>query len=152
MDKKALAAGIIVLAVFAAAFLFFKNPQKVEEFRESIGKGVLVKQEEEKTEEFTKEDFEKAEKIAQEAIENAPTYEFDGFDLKFVSFEKLDCQGCVEIVYSFKSRHAGYGNRQGKILAQKITPHEIRANIQGEKLLSLVTDRTFDEIRGIFLK
>lgn len=101
---------------------------------------------------FDQAKFERSKQIAQKAAENAPTYKFDGFDLKFESSEPLRCPNCWEFTFSFSSRHPGYGDRSGQILAQVITPHQIRVNVEDEKVVAVVTDRTFDELKGIFLK
>jgi len=96
--------------------------------------------------------FEESRKIAEEAVKNAPTYKFDGFDLQFVGSETLRCPYCWEFTFSFKSRAAGYGDRAGKMLAQVITPHTIRVTVDKGRVTSLVTDQTFDEINQKFLK
>ena len=96
--------------------------------------------------------FERSKEIAQKAAENSSTYQFDGFDLKFESSQELPCLNCWEFTFSFSSRHAGCGDRTGQILAQVITPHQIRVNIEEEKVVVVVTDRTFDELKGIYLK
>jgi len=97
-------------------------------------------------------DFEESRRIAEEAVKNAPTYKFDGFDLKFVSSEALRCPFCWEFTFSFQSRAAGYGDRSGQMLAQVITPHTIRVTVDNGKITSLVTDQTFDELNQKFLK
>jgi len=107
---------------------------------------------EEEEEVFDQAKFERSKQIAQEAVKNAPTYKFDGFDLKFETSEALPCPNCWEFTFSFSSRHSGYGDRTGQTLAQVITPHKIRVNVQDEKLVVVVTDRTFDELKQIFLK
>lgn len=107
---------------------------------------------EEKEEAFDQAKFERSKQIAQEAAEKAPTYKFDGFNLKFESSETLSCPNCWEFTFSFSSRHAGYGDRTGQILAQVITPHQIRVNVEDEEVVAVVTDRTFDELNQIFLK
>lgn len=96
--------------------------------------------------------FEESKRIAEEAVKNAPTYKFDGFDLKFIGSETLRCPSCWEFTFSFQSRQAGYGDRAGQILAQVITPHTIRTTVDNGKITSLVTDRTFDELNQKFLK
>lgn len=106
----------------------------------------------EKKETFDQAKFEASKQIAQKAAENAPTYKFDGFNLKFESSQALLCSNCWEFTFSFSSRHSGFGNRAGQVLAQVITPHQIRVNVQGEEIVVVVTDRTFDELRGVFLK
>jgi len=157
VSKKVIIIVGILFLVFLGAFLVFKNIGRFGEVGEKIKEGKFLKTQEQKQEEssegiFTQADLEKAKEIAQRAVENSPTYKFDGFDLKFLSSEKLDCQGCFEFTFSFKSRHPGYGNRSGKVLAQVITSHEAKVNLQGEKVVSLVTDGTFDELRETFIK
>lgn len=96
--------------------------------------------------------FEESRRLAEEAVKNASTYKFDGFDLKFESSEPLRCPSCWEFAFSFKSRSAGYGDRSGKLVAQVITPHIIRVTLENGKITSVVTDRTFDELTGRYLK
>ncbi len=113
------------------------------------GEEVVVSEEEEEVDQAK---FERSKEIARAAVEKAPTYQFDGSDLRFVSSETLLCPNCWEFVYSFSSRYAGYGDRTGKVLAQVITPHQIRVMVENEKVVAVVTDRTFDELKGIYLK
>lgn len=101
---------------------------------------------------FDQAKFERSKELAQEAAENSSTYQYDGFDLKFESSQELTCANCWEFTFSFSSRHAGYGDRSGQILAQVITPHQIRVNVEEEEVIVVVTDRTFDELKGIYLK
>ena len=61
--------------------------------------------------------------IARAFIENSPTYQFDGYDLEYNRTISLRCPYCWLFIFEFTSRHAGYGNRTGQILAQVITPH-----------------------------
>lgn len=96
--------------------------------------------------------FEESQWIAEEAVKNAPTYKFDGFDLKLEGFETLRCPSCWEFTFSFKSRAAGYGDRSGQMVAQVITPHTTRVTVDNGKVTSIVTDSTFDEMDRRFLK
>ncbi len=83
--------------------------------------------------------------------ENAPTYVFDGRDLEFVEKRGLDlvgCENCYELEFTFESNHAGYGNREGEVLAQVITPHTIVVLIEDGEITKAVTDQVFDEIEG----
>jgi len=96
--------------------------------------------------------FEESRRIAEEAVKNAPTYKFDGFDLQFVGSEALRCPYCWEFTFSFKSRAAGYGDRKGQMLAQVITPHTIQVTVDKGRVTSVVTDQTFDEMNQKFLK
>ena len=96
--------------------------------------------------------FETSKQLAEAAVKSSPTYKFDGSDLQFVSSAELPCANCWDFTFSFSSRSAGYGNRQGQILAQVISPHQIRATVQNEKVTVLITDQTFDELHQMFLK
>lgn len=109
-------------------------------------------EEEEEEEVVDQANFEKAKQIAEQAAKKAPTYKFDGSDLKYESYQELECENCWEFTFSFTGRQAGHGDREGQMLAQVITPHQIRVNVQGEKVVAVVTDRTYDELKQIFLK
>ena len=171
MDKKRAIIGIVLVFLVAGALSFWyfrgrtgegawvcQNSEWVKQGEPTGPKPTWECQEgervsgEEEEEAFDQAKFERSKQIAQEAAENAPTYRFDGFDLKFVSSETLLCPNCWEFTFSFSSRHAGYGDRTGQILAQVITPHQIRVNVEDEEIVVVVTDRTFDELRGVFLK
>jgi hypothetical protein len=160
-----------VLAFVAAAFLVFwyfrsqpkegawvcQNGEWVKQNEPKGAKPTWECQEGEKVTEsektaFDQAKFERSKELAQKAAESSATYQYDGFDLKFESSQELTCANCWEFTFSFSSRHAGYGDRRGQILAQVITPHQIRVNIEDEKVVVVVTDRTFDELKGIYLK
>ena len=98
---------------------------------------------------------------------HSPTFVYDGTDLELRGIEKRETgkgdTGKVEparydIVFEFESRHAGYGNRQGKMLAQVITPHTIEVRVErnpetgGWDITRAVTDGVFDEKTGKFLE
>lgn len=172
MNRKVTFIGIVLVFLVAGALSFWYFRGRTEEGVWICQNGQWVKQgeptepmptgaceegekyiaPEEKEQAFDQAKFERSKQIAQEAAENAPTYKFDGFDLKFESSEALPCVNCWEFTFSFSSRHAGYGNRTGQILAQVITPHQIRVNVEDEEVVVVVTDRTFDELKQIFLK
>jgi len=101
---------------------------------------------------FDEVSFEESQRIAEEAVKNSPTYKFDGFDLQFISSETLRCPYCWEFTFSFQSRAAGYGDRTGQMIAQVITPHTIRVTVEKGRVVSVVTDQTFDELNQKFLK
>lgn len=89
-------------------------------------------------------------KIAEQWMQkNAQTYVFDGMDLSLKETLYPDiagCENCHQFVFSFNSRHAGYGNREGEMLAQVITPHETIITIENKKVINALTDNVFDEI------
>lgn len=171
MNRKGTIIGIVLVFLVAGALSFWYFQGRTEEGFWVCQNGQWVKQGEptepmperecqegekvvspEKKETFDQAKFDRSKEIAQKAAENAPTYKFDGSNLKFESSQTLLCSNCWEFTFSFSSRHAGYGNRTGQILAQVITPHQIRVNVEDEEVVVVVTDRTFDELKGIFLK
>lgn len=96
---------------------------------------------------------EKAKTIAREWIINsAPTFVFDGYDLEFLESEMVREGERYNLTFSFSSRAIGYGNREGKVLSQAITPHIIEIVIEKGKVASAVTDGEYDEIGRVFIE
>ncbi len=65
--------------------------------------------------------------VAEAFIKDDATFAYDGFSdsLELVDSKKLECNACWEFTYRFNSRHAGYGDRTGQVLAQVVTPHTV---------------------------
>ena len=104
------------------------------------------------TGEFKKVSFEESQSIAQDFASTISTYKFDGSNLVLDSSQALKCPYCWEFKFSFESSHAGYGDREGQILAQVITPHILLISVnQGEVSLAVV-DGSYDEINLKFIK
>lgn len=90
---------------------------------------------------------EEAEKIAENWIKSAPTYSFDGFDLKLEKNETLDTiPEQYLLTYTFTSRHGGYGNRTGQILTEALTPHAIEVTVSEMNVVSAVIDGKWNEL------
>ncbi|AAM04064.1 TPA: hypothetical protein HA338_11435 [Methanosarcina acetivorans] len=90
---------------------------------------------------------EEAERIAENWIETAPTYSFDGFDLELETHEALESVPEQHVLnYTFTSSHGGYGNRTDKIVTEALTPHSIEVIISEGKVTSAVIDGEWDEI------
>lgn len=92
---------------------------------------------------------EEAERIALEFLRRSPTFAFDGIDesvevLDIVAMESYPVQYAVTI--AFECRQAGYGDRTGQVLAQVITPHEIRVVVSAGEVRSAVIDGEWDEL------
>lgn len=96
--------------------------------------------------------YEEAKMVAGDTVLNSPTYKFDGFDLKYESFQIFKCPGCYEFTFSFKSHHAGYGNRTDQVLAQVITPHKIVVGFMEDKVSKIITDGKYDELKRKLLE
>lgn len=79
--------------------------------------------------------------------EEAPTYVFDGSDLRLDKSEKVDTD-TFQYTFSFNSSQAGYGDRTGEIAAQVITPHVMILRVENDVVKSAITDNVFNEITG----
>jgi len=84
--------------------------------------------------------------MAEGYIINAPTYSFDGSDLAYEKTIGLRCKFCWQFVYVFTSRHAGYGDRTGQVLAEVITDHRIYATIESGQVTGATIDGIWDEL------
>lgn len=82
--------------------------------------------------------------IARVFIENSSTYQFDGFDLEYRETYVLRCPYCWMFTFEFTSRHAGYGNRTGQMLAQVITPHTAIVSVEQGEVTYATLDGTWD--------
>ncbi len=109
------------------------------------------------------EQREAAVQAAESWIRNSsPTFAFDGTGLELQAVERNAREGeapaAYMMVFEFESRHAGYGDRSGEMLAQVITPHELEVRVEKDpksgrwKVVRAVTDGVFDELTGEFLK
>ncbi|MFW6056028.1 MAG: hypothetical protein ACOC9B_01780 [Chloroflexota bacterium] len=104
---------------------------------------------------------EEARQIAEEFVRNSPTFVFDGIEntLELVDTAgmatgtvspEIDEVSPVEgwaFTFSFESRHAGYGDRTGQMLAQVITPHLAVITVQEGEVTSAVMDGRWDMIQ-----
>lgn len=105
-----------------------------------------------KDETFKKVSFEDSQKIAENFASLSPTYQFDGSSLKLDASEALRCPSCWKYDFSFESKHAGYGDRKDKLLAQVITLHKLSITVKEGEVIAAVSDGTYDEINNKFLK
>jgi hypothetical protein len=89
-----------------------------------------------------------SEKAAHNFVQNSSTYTFDGMSetLELVNTRGLEDASSWEFTYRFESRHAGYGNREGQMLAQVITPHEAMITVENGEVKSAVMDEKWDMI------
>lgn len=76
------------------------------------------------------------------------TYVFDGMagTLKVTGYEAERCVGCYTFTLTFDSAHAGYGNREGQILAQVITTHAVEVSLRNGNVDSAVMDGKWNMI------
>jgi hypothetical protein len=97
---------------------------------------------------------ENSRQLAEEFVKNSPTFEFDGMEdsLKLVETLYPDIENAWQFVFQFESRHAGYGDRTGQMLAQVITPHEAIITVENGKVESAVMDEKWDMINQKMLR
>jgi putative hemolysin len=87
--------------------------------------------------------------VAQRFVPTSPTFAFDGnintLKTEYVGATKsLPPQHMIRA--TFESSHGGFGNREGQILTQVITPHEMNILVSEGAVISAVTDDTWDEL------
>jgi hypothetical protein len=87
--------------------------------------------------------------VAQRYIVTSPTFAFDGdintLDTEYVgSLESFPVQYMIKM--AFDSAHGGFGNREGQMLTQAITHHKMDIVVSEGKVISAVTDETWDEL------
>jgi hypothetical protein len=92
------------------------------------------------------------EALAEEWIRDAPTYSYDGRDLRLEKHVILETFPEQHILtYSFESTHAGYGDRSDQIVAQVITPHSIEVKIMQREITSAIIDDRWDELNQMMI-
>ncbi|MFW5888199.1 MAG: GerMN domain-containing protein [Patescibacteria group bacterium] len=94
--------------------------------------------------------LEGSKRLARDWMKNeCPTYTYDGEDLSLKeakTLDKNDCQDCYEFTFTFKSRHGGFGDREGQMVTQAITPHITTVNVEHGEVEQAITDNEFNEI------
>ncbi len=97
---------------------------------------------------------EESQKIAEEFVRNEATFVFDGMEetLKLTETVALRCPSCWQFTFEFDSAHAGYGDREGQMLAEVITPHQAVITVEKGKITSAITDEQWDMMKQKMLK
>ena len=87
--------------------------------------------------------------IAVEFLSHSPTFRFDGLEntLKLIQDEDGERLSRWIFYYEFQSRHAGYGDRSGLMLAQVITDHRAQIVVEQGEVVYAVLDGRWDELR-----
>ncbi|WP_268542019.1 hypothetical protein [Candidatus Nitrosotenuis cloacae] len=94
------------------------------------------------------EDTPRAIAAALDYVRISPTYAFDGIE-DTIKIDKISKTGSspaeFDITVSFESTHGGFGNREGQMLTQVMTPHMMQILVSDGTVISAVTDGTWDE-------
>jgi len=98
---------------------------------------------------------EESQNMAEEFLKNSATFTFDGIEdtLRLTDTLRARCPYCWVFIFEFDSRHPGYANRTGKVLAEVITPHRAVIAVEQLEITSAVMDEKWDmrrhEIIGV---
>ena len=89
-----------------------------------------------------------AAQVAKGFILNEPTFKFDGMKdtLKVNVTGTYPDPGMYEVTGDFTSAHGGYGDRNGVIVTEALTPHECRIIVWNGRVTSAVMDGTYDMV------
>lgn len=82
-------------------------------------------------------------------LKNGATFKFDGIPETLIIGETLILESYpiqYVVTITFDSRHAGYGDRTGQILAQVITRHTARITVVNGGVVSATLDDVWDEL------
>jgi hypothetical protein len=84
---------------------------------------------------------------ARQFVNGENTFEFDGMaETLTVKMNKTVSSGIFEIIAEFTSRHAGFGDRADKMVAQVLTPHRAVITVEKGTVASAVMDGEWDMI------
>ena len=91
--------------------------------------------------------------IAEEFVAGSPTFQFDGMDgsIELVVSHLLRCPNCYAFTFWFQSRHAGYGDRTGMMLAQVMTDHHAHIAVEQGNVAHAVLDGVWDILTQSYL-
>jgi len=91
---------------------------------------------------------EAARELAKQFVQNSPTFAFDGIEESLELVETLypDIENSWTFVFHFESRHAGYADRTGQMLAQVITSHDAVVTVEQGKVKSAFLDEKWDMV------
>lgn len=92
---------------------------------------------------------EQSQQIAEQFVRSSPTFTYDGMEetLSLTESQTAGCPSCWEFTFAFDSRHAGYGDRTGQVLAQVITPHQVVVSVEEGEVISAIMDGKWDMLR-----
>jgi hypothetical protein len=87
-----------------------------------------------------------SQRVAEEFVRLEATFRFDGIPDTLKATSTTSVANGWKYTIEFDSRHAGYGNRSGQILAQVITHHTAVITVEAGKVTSAIMDGVWDMI------
>ena len=96
---------------------------------------------------------EESKNLAEEFLRNSATFVFDGIKNTLILTDTLRarCPYCWAFIFEFDSKHPGYADRTGKILAEVITHHKAVIGVEQLEITSAVMDDQWDMLRHEFI-
>jgi len=95
---------------------------------------------------------EDGQRIAEKFARVETTFKFDGIQGTLKTTWTNPVIEGWKYTIEFDSRHPGYGNRRGQILAEEITHHSVEITVQGRSVTMAIMDRTWDMINQHMLE
>ncbi|MFA5761852.1 MAG: hypothetical protein WCX07_05340 [Dehalococcoidales bacterium] len=91
--------------------------------------------------------------LAETFVRNSPTFKYDGdmASLELVETLYPDIENAWQFCFRFESAHAGYGDRDGQMLAQVITPHEVIVTVEKGVVKNAIMDGEWDMVNQCML-
>ncbi len=87
-----------------------------------------------------------SQRVAEKFVKQEATYRFDGIPETFKVTSTISVVNGWKYTIEFDSRHAGYGNRTGQVLAEVITHHTSEVTVQAGKVTKAIMDQQWDMI------
>ena len=91
---------------------------------------------------------EQSQNIAEEFITESATFSFDGLDntMELTGTDTLRSPYCWVFEFEFQCAHAGYGNRNGMVVAEVVTPHKAEITVIRGEITRATLDGWWDMI------
>jgi hypothetical protein len=85
---------------------------------------------------------------AEQFLKECPTFAYDGITDSLALKETLypDIENTWAFVFEFESRQSGYGDRNGQMLLQVITPHEATITVENGQVKNAIMDGKWDMV------
>lgn len=87
-----------------------------------------------------------SQRVAEEFVRLETTFRFDGIPDTLKTTSTTSVANGWKYTIEFYSRHSGYGNRSGQILAQVITHHTAVITVEAGRVTSAIMDGVWDMI------
>jgi hypothetical protein len=88
-----------------------------------------------------------SQRVAEEFVRLESTFRFDGIAETMEVTSTTSIGNGWEYTIEFDSKHAGYGNRSGQVLAEVITHHKAEVTVQAGLVTMAIMDREWDMIK-----